>query len=151
MSNILRALLVLIVDCTHVSKLDENQNFNIASPLYPSPYPSGLHCNWLISLPKPNTPVALVSLDFDVGGSLDDNGLCAKHVLKVYKSFYSFSKHLVGAYCNNNTQMMPRIIMSSSQFIRISFEGGDNKLKTYRGFSLMIWTSHKGKTGLKSI
>ena len=120
-------------------KLNDNENVNITSPLYPSLYPTNTHCNWLISFPKYDTPVTVIAMDFDVGGGPN----CTEEYVKVYNNLYSFSKHLSGTYCSSVENMMPRVMKRTNQYLRISFNA-DNNADHHRGFKLMIWASNEG-------
>lgn len=116
----------------------------ISTPSYPLPYRNDAHCNWLVYLPKRESTVSIVSMDFDVGGSASDEASCQNDVLKVYKNLHAFSKYLIGGYCNNSKNMMPREIKLSTDSLRISFTGGKNEIARHRGFSLLLWSSLTG-------
>ncbi|XP_028395105.1 uncharacterized protein LOC114519213 isoform X2 [Dendronephthya gigantea] len=131
------------VDCTHVVKLNENQRVDIISPSYPLPYRNDAHCNWLIYLPKPHYPVSIFAMDFDVGGSAQDQESCARGVLKTYENIHPFSKYLNGTYCNNSARVMPREIKMTTDSMRISFTGGDNHIAQHRGFFIMLWATRE--------
>jgi hypothetical protein len=127
-----------------VIKLGEDQRVTINTPSYPLPYRNDAHCNWLVYLPKPEIPVSIVAIDFDVGGSALDEISCAKDTVKVYRNLHPFSKYLIGGYCNNSKKVMPREVELSTDSLRISFTGGDNHIAGHRGFSLLLWASQEG-------
>jgi hypothetical protein len=127
-----------------VIKLGEDQRVTINTPSYPLPYRNDAHCNWLVYLPKPEIPVSIVAIDFDVGGSALDEISCTNDTVKVYRNLHSFSKYLIGAYCNNSKKVMPREVELSTDSLRISFTGGDNHIAGHRGFSLLLWASQEG-------
>ena len=131
-------------DCTHVIKLGRDQRATVNTPSYPLSYRNDTHCNWLVYLPKPEMPVSILAMDFDVGGSAPDQMSCASPVVQLYRNLHSFSKYRIGSYCNNSKMAMPRETKLTADSLRISFTGGYNHMARHRGFSLLIWSSQQG-------
>ncbi len=100
-------------------KLGQDQRVTINTPSYPLPYRNAAHCNWLVHLPKRESPLSIVAMDFDVGGSAVNQSSCASETVKLYKNPHAFSKYLIGSYCSNSKNVMPREI----QYIYKCFAG----------------------------
>ena len=131
------------IDCTHVIKLGQDQKVTINTPSYPLPYRNDAHCNWLVFLPSSQSSLSIVAMDFDVGGSTVNQTSCTNEVVRVYHNHHSFSKYLVGSYCNHSLNLMPRESKLSTDSLRISFTGGDNHISRHRGFSILLWSSQQ--------
>ena len=125
-------------------RLARDQRATVTTPSYPLPYRNDAHCNWLVYLPKPEIPLSIVAMDFDVGGSTSDQISCASPVVQFYRDLHPFSKYRIGSYCNNSKMAMPRETKLTTDSLRISFTGGDNHVARHRGFSILLWSSQQG-------
>uniref|UniRef100_A0A8C4D9G2 Cubilin n=1 Tax=Dicentrarchus labrax TaxID=13489 RepID=A0A8C4D9G2_DICLA len=103
---------------------------SFSSPNYPSTYPNGTHCEWVIVAPRGR----VVTITF-AQISIDDPGDCQNNFLKLYDG-PDTSSLPVGPYCGGETNIAP--FTASSHQVYIIFQARYANLPS--GFRL-TWSS----------
>ncbi|CAK8681535.1 sushi, von Willebrand factor type A, EGF and pentraxin domain-containing protein 1-like [Clavelina lepadiformis] len=98
----------------------------IKSPNYPFAYPNGANCQWIISVPPPQT-IKLEFIRFRLEDSVD--GVCERDKLIIYDGPREDADKWMATLCGDK---VPSVLQSSTSQMRIHFKT-DNEV-AYDGF-----------------